>query len=124
MEKDKNNTFAIYIDNKLYKELTCKEDAIWHLGAKYGGMDYNAMYAKGQIQWYENKCNIFINTDPSRQEWVYNFIGGGWNSEFAVTKEEAIEKAKIRWGKPEELDTKSFRTVSVMEMSNLMNQFD
>jgi hypothetical protein len=31
-------------------------------------------------------------------EWMYNFEGGGWNTEWAYTKEQAIAQAKERWG--------------------------
>ena len=48
-------------------------------------------------------------------EWTYNFKGGGWNTEFAVTKEEAIEKAKKRWkdsGSKLDPDEKTFHEAS------------
>lgn len=32
-----------------------------------------------------------------KQEYIYNFVGGGWNSEEAYSVEEAIYQAKIRW---------------------------
>ena len=47
-----------------------------------------------------------------KREYVYNFVGGGWNSEHAHTVEEAIAQAKARWADTNpwyEIDTKSFR---------------
>lgn len=34
---------------------------------------------------------------PSGKLWIYNFIGGSWNSEVAKSKKEAIKQAKLRW---------------------------
>jgi hypothetical protein len=39
-----------------------------------------------------------------KKEYLYNFKTGGWNSEFATSKSEAIKQAKNRWGDEEELD--------------------
>lgn len=45
------------------------------------------------------------------KEYLYNFVGGGWNSEFALTKRKAIAQAKKRWAGEANLivDPKSFR---------------
>ena len=45
------------------------------------------------------------------KEYLYNFVGGGWNSEFAPTKRKAIAQAKKRWAGEANLivDPKSFR---------------
>ena len=32
-----------------------------------------------------------------KQHWVYNFTDGGWNSEWASSREEAIRMARQRW---------------------------
>jgi hypothetical protein len=48
-----------------------------------------------------------------KREYVYNFVGGGWNSEHAHTVEEAIDKAKARWADTNpwyKIDIKSFRS--------------
>ena len=50
-----------------------------------------------------------------KREYVYDFVGGGWNSEHAHTVEEAIDQAKARWADTNpwyELDTKSFRSIT------------
>lgn len=45
------------------------------------------------------------------KEYLYNFVGGGWNSEFATSKRNAIKQAKARWvdNKSLVVDEASFR---------------
>lgn len=38
-----------------------------------------------------------------RKEWMYNFEGGGWNTEFATSAGEAFELAVERWNDSEGL---------------------
>ena len=49
-----------------------------------------------------------------KQEYLYNFVGGGWNSEYAHSVEEAILQAKNRWSDSSnsEIDETSFRVSS------------
>ncbi len=61
----KNETFLIYINGKLYLKMNYQNtlernrvDAIWHLGAKFGGVTYNEMVRKGQIVWSDDKVII------------------------------------------------------------------
>lgn len=61
-----------------------------------------------------------------RHEWVFNFEGGGWNTVYAHTKEEAIIDAKYTYGERMGMapDTKSF-TMATPELVNaLMMNFD
>ena len=37
----------------------------------------------------------------TKWEFLFNFIGGGWNSEVAFTKEDAIEQAIFKYGHPD-----------------------
>ena len=60
-----NQPFFIYIDGKLNTQIAHKknladnrEDAIWHLGAKYGARKYNEMYKNGQIVWSDTQVTI------------------------------------------------------------------
>lgn len=48
----------------------------------------------------EGKSYDAAITEASKNkiEWMYNFEGGGWNTEWAYTKEQAIAQAKERWG--------------------------
>ncbi len=56
--------FEIWVDGKLttinnhHTLADNREDAIWHLGAKYGGVKYNEMYRNGQIVWSDNQVTI------------------------------------------------------------------
>ena len=59
------NTFQIFINDELYKTMDRlstldenKEDAIWHLGAKFGGVIYNRMVKDGQIKWGDDQVVI------------------------------------------------------------------
>jgi hypothetical protein len=59
------------------------------------------------------------------KEYLYNFVGGGWNSEFAKTKKGAIKAAKARWGTDNRLivDEKSFRVSTPSDYQNLLSLF-
>jgi hypothetical protein len=64
-ENTTNTPFLIYIDGKLDSQIAHKktladnrEDAIWHLGAKYGAGKYNEMYNNGQIVWSDTQVTI------------------------------------------------------------------
>lgn len=59
------NTFQILINGEVYKNMNRlptldmnKEDAIWHLGAKFGGVIYNKMVKDGLIKWGDNQVVI------------------------------------------------------------------
>jgi hypothetical protein len=58
-------------------------------------------------------------------QYLYNFIGGGWNSEFAHTKAQAIKQAKNRWKGDGGLkvDTDSFRKSTPTDYNNLLSLF-
>ena len=50
----------------------------------------------------------------TKWEFLFNFIGGGWNSEIAFTEEDAIEQALFKYGHPDtqtslRVDVRSFR---------------
>lgn len=65
----------------------------------------------------------------TKTEYVFNFIGGGWNTIHAYTIEEAITKAqevyddKDRSGKVFAVDTKSFRVAEKSEVNSLIASF-
>jgi hypothetical protein len=64
-------------------------------------------------------------TELKKKEYLYNFIGGGWNSEFAKTKKGAIKAAKARWNGDDRLtvDEKSFRISTPSDYQNLLSLF-
>jgi hypothetical protein len=59
------------------------------------------------------------------KEYLYNFVGGGWNSEFAKTKRSAIAQAKKRWAESANLivDEKSFRISTPADYQANMSLF-
>ena len=61
----------------------------------------------------------------TKNEYLYNFKGGGWNSEFAFTVEEAIQQSKTRWEDSDGLtiDESSFRISTPSDYSNLLSLF-
>ena len=68
-------------------------------------------------------------TLATKLEFIFNFKGGGWNSEVAVTKEEAIEQAIENYGVPEDgkilnIDITSFRVSTPDDMRNLLSLFN
>ena len=59
-----------------------------------------------------------------RVEWLFNFKGGGWNSEYAVTKEEAYRLACERMPDLEnEILADSFRVSTHEEKEFLLRSF-
>jgi hypothetical protein len=67
-------------------------------------------------------------TLATRWEFLFNFIGGGWNSEIAFTKEEAIEQALFKYGHPNtqtslRVDVTSFRVSTPTDYNNQMSTF-
>jgi len=54
-------------------------------------------------------------------QWLFNFVGGGWNSSFGMDKEDAIKAAVKEYGKG--VDTKSFRISTESEERALLSLF-
>ena len=78
----------------------------------------------------ENKKTIqeLIKITDKRYEFLFNFKGGGWNSEWAYTIEEAKELAKIKYSGPEYTGTcvpdyTTFRVSTPADHQNLMSMF-
>ena len=64
----------------------------------------------------------------TKWEFLFNFIGGGWNSEVAFTKEDAIEQALFKYGHPDtqemlRVDTSTFRVSTPSDFDALMRGF-
>ena len=79
------------------------------------------------IKEYNNEITRLNKSINERREYLYNFIGGGWNSECAYTVEEAIEKAQNRWAveSPKlRVDVKSFRVSTPSDYSSLLSMFN
>ena len=77
----------------------------------------------------EELAKIKILKDNKR-EFLFNFKGGGWNSEYAFTEEQAIEQAIEKYGIPTEynkilnIDTTSFRVSTPSDYQNLLSMFN
>jgi hypothetical protein len=78
----------------------------------------------------ENTTHIqeLIKATDKRYEFLFNFKGGGWNSEWAYTIEEAKELAKIKYETPEYTGTcvpdyTTFRVSTPADHQNLMSMF-
>lgn len=64
-----------------------------------------------------------MEKNQKRKEYIFNFIEGGWNSEWAFNKKEAISLAKKRWGGKFIVDEKTFRIANPEEVKQLMSLF-
>jgi len=67
-------------------------------------------------------------TLATKWEFLFNFIGGGWNSEVAFTKEDAIDQALFKYGHPNtqtslRVDVTSFRVSTPTDYKNQMSTF-
>jgi hypothetical protein len=65
----------------------------------------------------------------TKREYLFNFIGSGWNSEYAFTEEQAIEQAIEKYGNPDtqnslRVDIKSFRVSTPSDYQNLLSMFN
>lgn len=78
--------------------------------------------AKAVFETYHTKATKLKVALNQRVEWVFTFVGGGWNTEWALTKEEAIEQAKAE-GYQGEINWESFHVSSEDEMQNLLRSF-
>ena len=60
-----------------------------------------------------------------KREYLYNFKSGGWNSEYALTTEQAIAQAKERFNTNDglDIDEKSFRVSTPADYQNCLSLF-
>lgn len=64
----------------------------------------------------------------TKWEFLFNFIGGGWNSEIAFTEEDAIEQALFKYGHPDtqtslRVDVGSFRVSTPGDYNAQLSSF-
>ena len=64
----------------------------------------------------------------TKWEFLFNFIGGGWNSEIAFTEEDAIEQALFNYGHPDtqsslRVDVSSFRVSTPSDYNAQLSSF-
>ena len=78
----------------------------------------------------ETKIEIMTleRTLATSLEFLFNFKGGGWNSEVAYTKEDAIEQALFKYGHPDtqamcQVDVSTFRVSTPSDFDAQMRGF-
>jgi|688.fasta_scaffold169419_4 hypothetical protein len=78
-----------------------------------------------QIEENEQVIQDLIKATDKRYEFLFNFIGGGWNSEYAFTKEEAQAMAleKYKDSNNCKVDLKTFRVSTSSDYENLLSMF-
>jgi hypothetical protein len=64
----------------------------------------------------------------TKWEFLFNFKGGGWNSEVAFTREDAIEQALFNYGHPDtqehlRVDVSTFRVSTPTDYKNQLSSF-
>jgi hypothetical protein len=77
----------------------------------------------------ETKSEIFkaARILEAKREYLFNFAGGGWNSEYAFYEEQAIKQAIKKYGDEVkgvlDVDVKSFRVSTPADYQSLMSMF-
>ena len=78
----------------------------------------------------ETKAEIDALTKRIATKWefLFNFKGGGWNSEVAFTREDAIEQALFNYGHPDtqehlRVDVSTFRVSTPTDYKNQLSSF-
>ena len=77
----------------------------------------------------ETETEIEIIKERKRKkEYLFNFIGGGWNSEWAYYEEEAIEQALFKYGHPDtqeslRVDINTFRVFTPSDYKQQLSSF-
>jgi hypothetical protein len=74
------------------------------------------------ITEFELEVHSLRKSLNTRREWLFNFIGGGWNSVTAYTLEEAIETATTTYGGMD-VDTSTFRVSTPADEQSLLSLF-
>lgn len=75
------------------------------------------------------ELDLLEKTLATKREFLFNFKSGGWNSEVAFTREEAIEQAIAKYGQPSEdhkvlnIDVTSFRVSTTHDKAGLLSLF-
>jgi hypothetical protein len=109
---------------------------LWNLELRLNGINAltENMSDKGGVEianiLEETKTEIACIEKQLATKWefLFNFIGGGWNSEVAFTKEDAIDQALFKYGHPNtqtslRVDVDSFRVSTPTDYKNQMSTF-
>lgn len=87
-------------------------------------MDTNHTIQAIKLEYAEEMTQL-DNLISEKREYMYNFIGGGWNTEYAHTVEDAIKQARARWGDDNRLqvDEKTFHVTNERELRSALSLF-
>jgi hypothetical protein len=109
---------------------------LWNLELRLNGINAltENMSDKGGVEianiLEETKTEIACIEKQLATKWefLFNFIGGGWNSEVAFTKEDAIDQALFKYGHPNtqtslRVDVDSFRVSTPTDYKNQLSTF-
>jgi|688.fasta_scaffold125041_4 hypothetical protein len=87
-------------------------------------MDTNPTIQDIKLEYAEEMTRL-DKLITEKREYLYNFKSGGWNSEWAVTSNQAYAQAMERWGDDPKLqiDPQSFRASTPADYQNLLSLF-
>ena len=78
--------------------------------------------AMNALQAVAPKHLIYDSKSQKPHEWIFNWIGGGWNSVMAVNKAAAISAAIEKYGEGK-IQISSIRPATPKELKSLLSDF-
>ena len=116
--------------NKAIQRLELLELRLDGLSAlSYNVSDKGGIELLSIIDETKAELDLLERTLATKWEFLFNFKSGGWNSELAFTREEAIEQAIANYGQPSEdhkvlnIDVTSFRVSTTHDKAGLLSLF-
>ena len=116
--------------NKAIQRLELLEVRLDGLSAlSYNVSDKGGIELLSIIDETKAELDLLERTLATKWEFLFNFKSGGWNSELAFTREEAIEQAIANYGQPSEdhkvlnIDVTSFRVSTTHDKAGLLSSF-
>ena len=116
--------------NKAIQRLELLELRLDGLSAlSYNVSDKGGIELLSIIDETKAELDLLEKTLATKWEFLFNFKSGGWNSEVAFTREEAIEQAIANYGQPSEdhkvlnIDVTSFRVSTTHDKASLLSSF-
>ena len=116
--------------NKAIQRLELLELRLDGLSAlSYNVSDKGGIELLSIIDETKAELDLLERTLATKWEFLFNFKSGGWNSELAFTREEAIEQALANYGQPSEdhkvlnIDVTSFRVSTTHDKASLLSSF-
>ena len=116
--------------NKAIQRLELLEVRLDGLSAlSYNVSDKGGIELLSIIDETKAELDLLEKTLATKWEFLFNFKSGGWNSEVAFTREEAIEQAIANYGQPSEdhkvlnIDVTSFRVSTTHDKAGLLSSF-